>query len=233
MDFHMDFCSSYKTPIYGIISLYKLMIPYIGVLYDEQKSIWNTWSRWCRFFLLSFFSRFLRTGQSAPTTIVITFILMIFQFSGKVLVFGQFFTCFYFQSMVNWNSKTYNKSYHLLVDNIKFSLILVARLYFKVPKNSMRLIFKDRFWFSYTSSSYANGFEFPDSLSLSRHPSLFFIVPFRSSVRTVLMHISLCSACIFRLTWIVCVMGGWWPYSYCFVGCCFPNLLRSGPSILV
>ena len=29
-----------------------------------------------------------------------------------------------------------------------------------------------------------------------------------------------CPACLFRLTWIVFVMGGRWPYSWCFVGCC-------------
>ena len=27
-----------------------------------------------------------------------------------------------------------------------------------------------------------------------------------------------CPACLFRLTWIVFVMGGLWPYSWCFVG---------------
>ena len=26
--------------------------------------------------------------------------------------------------------------------------------------------------------------------------------------------------CLLRLTWIVFVMGGRWPYSWCFVGCC-------------
>ena len=29
-----------------------------------------------------------------------------------------------------------------------------------------------------------------------------------------------CPACLVRLTWIVFVMGGRWPYSWCFVGCC-------------
>ena len=27
-----------------------------------------------------------------------------------------------------------------------------------------------------------------------------------------------CSACLVRLAWIVLVMGGRWPYSWCFVG---------------
>ena len=29
-----------------------------------------------------------------------------------------------------------------------------------------------------------------------------------------------CPACLARLTWIVFVIGGRWPYSWCFVGCC-------------
>ena len=35
-----------------------------------------------------------------------------------------------------------------------------------------------------------------------------------------------CPACLVRLTWIVFVMGGRWPYSWCFVGCCRQDLLN-------
>ena len=31
-----------------------------------------------------------------------------------------------------------------------------------------------------------------------------------------------CPACLFRLTWIVFVIGGRWPYSWCLVVCCRP-----------
>ena len=31
-------------------------------------------------------------------------------------------------------------------------------------------------------------------------------------------------ACLARLTWIVFVMSGRWPYSCCFVGCCLQDL---------
>ena len=88
------------------------------------------------------------------------------------------------------------------------------------------------------------------SLTLSRHFSLSFIASGRSSglhpvsshscwmyVRpafarpyvgvhksTLLMSSSLllqqCPACLIRLTWIVFVIGGRWPYSWCLVGCC-------------
>ena len=44
---------------------------------------------------------------------------------------------------------------------------------------------------------------------------------------TSLMNSSLillqCPACLVRLTLIVFVMGGWWPYSCCFVGCCLQD----------
>ena len=33
-----------------------------------------------------------------------------------------------------------------------------------------------------------------------------------------------CPACLVRLTWIVFVMGGRWPYSWCLVGCCRQDL---------
>ena len=45
--------------------------------------------------------------------------------------------------------------------------------------------------------------------------------------------IQLCLACLVRLTWIVFVMGGRWPYSWCFVGCCRQDLFNIARNILV
>ena len=42
-----------------------------------------------------------------------------------------------------------------------------------------------------------------------------------------------CPACLVRLTWIVFVMGGRWPYSWCFVGCYRQDLFNIACSILV
>ena len=42
-----------------------------------------------------------------------------------------------------------------------------------------------------------------------------------------------CPACLVRLTWIVFVIGGKWPYSGCLVGCCCHDLFRIARSILV
>ena len=54
---------------------------------------------------------------------------------------------------------------------------------------------------------------------------------------TSLMSLSLllqqCPACLIRLTLIVFVMGGRWPYICCFVGCCLQDLFSIAHSILV
>ena len=42
-----------------------------------------------------------------------------------------------------------------------------------------------------------------------------------------------CPACLVRLAWIVFVMGGRWPYSWCFVWCCLHDLFNIARSILV
>ena len=41
-----------------------------------------------------------------------------------------------------------------------------------------------------------------------------------------------CPACLVRLTWIVFVMGGKWPYSWCLVGCCRQDLFNIAVNIL-
>ena len=42
-----------------------------------------------------------------------------------------------------------------------------------------------------------------------------------------------CPAYLVRLTWIVFVMGGRWPYSCCFVRCCLQDLFNIARSVLV
>ena len=42
-----------------------------------------------------------------------------------------------------------------------------------------------------------------------------------------------CPACLVRLTWIVFVMGGRWPYSWCLVGCCFQDLFNISRNIYI
>ena len=57
------------------------------------------------------------------------------------------------------------------------------------------------------------------------------------SIRVHLLWVHLCfssnrPACLVRLTWIVFVIGGRWPYSWCLVGCCCQDLFRIARSIL-
>ena len=42
-----------------------------------------------------------------------------------------------------------------------------------------------------------------------------------------------CSACLVRLTWIVFVMGGRWPCSWCLLGCCRQDLFNIARNILM
>ena len=42
-----------------------------------------------------------------------------------------------------------------------------------------------------------------------------------------------CPAYLVRLTWIVFVIGGKWPYSWCLVGCCRQDVFKIARSILV
>ena len=45
--------------------------------------------------------------------------------------------------------------------------------------------------------------------------------------------LQLCPACLVRLAWIVFVIGGRWPYSWCLVGCCCQDLFNIALNILV
>ena len=45
--------------------------------------------------------------------------------------------------------------------------------------------------------------------------------------------LQLCPTCLVRLTWIVFVMGGRWPYSGCLEGCCRQDLFNIARNILV
>ena len=40
-------------------------------------------------------------------------------------------------------------------------------------------------------------------------------------------------ACLVHLTWIIFMMGGRWPYSWCLVGCCRQDLFNIARNILV
>ena len=51
-------------------------------------------------------------------------------------------------------------------------------------------------------------------------------VHWNTSLMSSFLLLRQCPACLVRLTWIVFVMGGRWPYSCCFVGCCLQDLFN-------
>ena len=58
-------------------------------------------------------------------------------------------------------------------------------------------------------------------------------VHWSTSLMSSFLLLQLCLACLVRLTWIVFAMGGWWPYSWCLVGCCRQDLFNIARNILV
>ena len=54
-----------------------------------------------------------------------------------------------------------------------------------------------------------------------------------TSVMSSSLLLQQCPAYLVRLTWIVFVMGGGWPYSWRLVGCCHQDLFNIARSILV
>ena len=54
-----------------------------------------------------------------------------------------------------------------------------------------------------------------------------------TSLMSSSMLLQQCPACLVRLTWIVFVIGGRWPYSWCFVGCCLQDLFNIARRTLV
>ena len=55
----------------------------------------------------------------------------------------------------------------------------------------------------------------------------------RTSLVSSSLLLEQCPACLVRLTCIIFVMGGMWPYSWCLMGCCRQDLFNIAHSILV
>ena len=54
-----------------------------------------------------------------------------------------------------------------------------------------------------------------------------------TSLMSLFLLLQQCPAYLVRLTWIVFVMGGRWPYSWCLAGCCVQDLFNIARNILV
>ena len=110
-----------------------------------------------------------------------------------------------------------------------------------VPLAGIFLIFSRHFSLSFIASGRSSGLH-----PLSSHSRCMYVRAGRPAFArpyvglyrsTSLMSSSLllqqCPACLVCLTWIVFVMGGRWPYSWCLVGCCHQDLYNIARNILV
>ena len=110
--------------------------------------------------------------------------------------------------------------------------------YHVVPLAGISLTLSRHFSVSFIASGWFFGLHLVSSHSCCMYVRAAFAWPYAGVHRsTSLMSSSLlllqCPACLVRLAWIVFVMGGRWPYSWCLVGCCRQDLFNITHNILV
>ena len=106
-----------------------------------------------------------------------------------------------------------------------------------VPLAQISLTLSRQFSPSFIASDWSSGLH-----PVSSHSCYMYILAFvrpyvgvhrSTSLMSSSLLLQLCPACLVRLTWIVFVMGGRWPYSWCLVGCCHQELFNIACNILV
>ena len=110
-----------------------------------------------------------------------------------------------------------------------------------VPPAQISLTLSRHFSLSFIASGRSSGLHPVSSHSccmyvLSGRPALarpYVGVHRSTSLRSSSLLLQQCPACLLRLTWIVFVMGGRWPYSWCFVGCCRQDLFNIARNCLI
>ena len=108
-----------------------------------------------------------------------------------------------------------------------------------VPSAQISLTFSHNFSLSFIDSGRSSGLRPVSSQSCCmyvRAGRLAFARPYEGvhwsiSLMSLSLFLPQCAACLVHLTWIVFVMGGWWPYSWCFVGCCLKDMFNIARSI--
>ena len=103
-----------------------------------------------------------------------------------------------------------------------------------VPLARISLTLSPHFSQSFITSSRSSGLHPISSHScfmyvLAGHPALawpYAEVHRSTSLMSVFLLLQQYPACLVHLTWIVFMMGGRWPYSWCLVGCCCQDLFN-------
>ena len=114
--------------------------------------------------------------------------------------------------------------------------IYIYHLHHVLPLVQISLTLSRPFSLSFIASGRSSGLHPVSSHSycmsvLAGRPA--FARPYVGVHRSSFLLLQQCPVCLVRLTWIVFVMGGRWPYSWCFVGCCRQDLFNIARNILV
>ena len=144
--------------------------------------------------------------------------------SPLAYIFIKMFDIVYSDNRKEMNIKTFHHHHHHVVLLTRISLTLSRH-----------------FSLSFIASGWSSGLH-----PMSSHSCCMYVLAGRPAftrpyVRvhrsTLLMSSSLllqqCPPCLVHLTWIVFMMGGRWPYSWCLVGCCCRDLFNIACNILV
>ena len=137
---------------------------------------------------------------------------------------------------VHWSISLMSSS--LLLQECPARLVIYHHHHQVVPPARISLTLSRHFSLSLIASGSSSGLH-----PISSHNCCMYVLAGRPALPrpyvgiTSLMSSSLllqhCPACLARLTWIVFVMGGRWPYSWYFVGCCRQDLFNIALNILV
>ena len=143
-----------------------------------------------------------------------------------------------------WRKITHESWYYLIQTNQTkpfLQLYIYHHHHHVVPLARISLTLSRHFSLSFTASGRSSGLH-----PVSSHSCCMYVRAGRPAFArsrvgvhrsTSLMSSSLllhhCPACLVRLTWIVFVMGGRWPFSWCLVGCCRQDLYHIACNILV
>ena len=176
------------------------------------------------------------------------------QYKSYVEMISDFLTCRYTSYLSLGFIYKYQLSHHWNLGPFSFFLLLLLRIFLLllgnhhhhhhhhvVPLARISLTLSHNFSLSFIASGRSSGLHPVSSHSccmyvLAGRPA--FARPYVGVHRsTSLMSSSLllqqCPACLVCLTWIVFVMWGRWPYSWCLVGCYCQDLFNIALNILV
>ena len=155
--------------------------------------------------------------------------------SGNLLNYPRIYICIYIYAKA-YETNTTVLTYFFIISELAFYKI-VNHHHHVVPPARISLILS-RHFLLFIASGRSSALHPVSSHSCCMWVRAAFVWPYVGVHRSrSLMSSSLllqqCPTCLVRLTCIVFVMGGKWPYSWCLVGCCRQDLFNMTLNILV